>query len=154
MPLEPISIARAKVGKGVFATRHIKAGELICVMKGDKVSSKQLSIESARRRNILVDPLQIDNDTYLLLSQPYLYINHSCDPNAGLKNSVNLTAITNINKGEEILYDYSTTWYDGMECKCGSKNCRKHISDYFTIPLRIRKKYKVLEIVPKFIPDN
>ncbi len=154
MPSEPVRISKSKYGKGVFATKNIKTGELICIMKGKKVSSKQLDIESARQRNVLVDPFQIDNDSYLLLKQPYLFINHSCEPNAGLKNSVYLTAIRNIKKGEEILYDYSTTWYEGMECQCGSENCRKHISDYFTIPTSVRKKYKELGIIPKFISDK
>lgn len=148
-----IYIAKSKFGKGVFAGRDIKKGELICVMQGKKITSEQLSIESQRKRNILVDPLQIDQDLYIILKEPYLFINHSCDPNAGLKNSVELIAIKKIRKDEEIFYDYSTTWYDGMECKCGSKSCRKHISDYFTIPKKIRKKYKNLGIIPKFIPE-
>ncbi|HSX19224.1 MAG TPA: SET domain-containing protein-lysine N-methyltransferase [Candidatus Saccharimonadales bacterium] len=154
MPSEPFYVAVSKFGKGVFASRDIKSGERICTMSGKRVSSKQLGFESDRKRNLLVDPFQIGADAYLMLEEPYLLINHSCSPNAGLKNGVNLTAIKNIKKGEEIFYDYSTTWFDGMECKCGSPNCRKHISNYMTIPPEIRKEYRKLDIIPDFIPKD
>lgn len=150
---EPITVKPSKFGRGVFATRHIKKGELICRMKGQKISDHELGTTEELGRSIVVDPLQINTSEYLNLYEPYVLINHSCDPNAGLKNIVDLIAIKSIKKGEQILYDYSTTWYDGMECHCGSKKCRKHISDYYSIPKRIRKMYRKLDIVPPFIVE-
>ncbi len=148
---EPIYIAGTKFGNGVFATRDIGNGELICVMVGKKITAKQLDRITKKNRNILVDPLQIAEDAYIDLDIPYLYINHSCDPNAGLRNSVMLFAIKPIKKDKEIFYDYSTTWFDGFDCACGSKLCRKHISDFYTIPPKVRTKYKRLNIIPDFI---
>lgn len=149
--VEPIYVAKSKFGRGVFAARKIRKGESICVIKGKKVSSRYLYLIIKQGRNILVDPLQIDYDKFIIMDEPYLLINHSCEPNAGLRNNVNLFAIKKIKKDEEIYYDYSITWFDGFNCQCGSKNCRKHISDYFTIPMKVRLKYKQLRIIPEFI---
>ncbi len=53
--------------------------------------------------------------------------------------------------GGEINYDYSTTWFDGFNCNCGSKSCRGHIGDFSAIPKAVQKKYKKLGIIPDFI---
>jgi len=148
---EPIYVSKSRFGKGVFASRDIKKGELICVMRGKKITTKQLQLVTDQGRNILTDPLQIGKDKYLSLDKPYLYLNHSCQPNAGLKDNVNLLAIENIPKDEEIFYDYSTTWFDGFLCNCNNKNCRKYISDFYTIPPTQRNRYHKLGVVSNFI---
>jgi SET domain-containing protein len=58
-----------------------------------------------------------------------MFINHSCDPNCETseeKGHVWITAIRNVDAGEEITYDYCL--YDGGEdealCNCGAKKCR------------------------------
>ena len=56
------------------------------------------------------------------------FVNHSCDANTTAKNFSDV-AKRDISKGEEITADYteelpSNTY---MECKCGSKNCKKII---------------------------
>lgn len=148
---EPICVSKSKFGKGVFAVKNIHRGERICIMKGKRIQSKDFSRETQRGRNTLADPFQIGIDQYLLLDEPYLFINHSCDPNAGLKNNIDLIAIRKIRQGEEILYDYSTVWFEGFACKCGSPKCRKNVSEFYTIPDPIRKRYKKLGIIPSFI---
>ena len=65
-----------------------------------------------------------------------------------------MIAICDIKKDEEIAYDYSSTWYDGFECKCSSRNCRGHIGDFSGIPKAVQKKYLRLGIIPDFIKDN
>lgn len=37
-----------------------------------------------------------------------LYINHSCSPNSGIKNSVKIVAMKNIRR-DEVVFDYSTS---------------------------------------------
>ncbi|MHB8630096.1 MAG: SET domain-containing protein-lysine N-methyltransferase [Aggregatilineales bacterium] len=56
-------------------------------------------------------------------------INHSCDPNAGVKGQNVLVARRDIAPGEEICFDYETTDTQGMNfvCRCGSPKCRKRI---------------------------
>lgn len=62
--------------------------------------------------------------------------NHSCEPNAGIRNAVSLVALRGIRAGEEICYDYVMTDCTlgnlptvSMECKCGTKSCRGTITD-------------------------
>jgi uncharacterized protein len=65
------------------------------------------------------------------------YVNHSCDPNAGLIDSTTLVAMRDIEPDEEITFDYATVnsgvvgsdiETDNFECYCGSANCRQWIS--------------------------
>ncbi len=149
-----IYVSKSKIkGEGVFASRDIKKEEKICKMRGEKITAKDLYKTSQLGRDIVVDPLQISEDNYLNMIRPYVLINHSCEPNAGIKNE-NLVAIKKIKEGEEITYDYSSTWFDGFNCKCGSKVCRGHIGDFSGIPKNTQRKYLQLEIVPDFIKNN
>ena len=56
--------------------------------------------------------------------------NHSCDPNTSYT-GLNVTALRNIKKGEELTLDYASFLDQNMEpfqCQCGSLNCRGIIS--------------------------
>lgn len=145
---------KSKFGKGVFAKQTIKKGELICIMQGKRLEANQLGEIAKKGRKILVDPLQIGKEVFLDLDSPYLYFNHSCNPNAGIKNNIELIAIKDIARDEEIYFDYSTTWFDGFICECGNMNCRTYIADYYSIPKHVRKKYKKLGVVSTFIKDE
>ncbi|MDO8627955.1 MAG: SET domain-containing protein-lysine N-methyltransferase, partial [Candidatus Diapherotrites archaeon] len=73
------------------------------------------------------------------------FLNHSCNPNCGLKGLNKITAMKKIGIGEEISIEYSTivdlkSW--DMECMCASKNCRKIIKSYKFLPENLKKKYK------------
>jgi hypothetical protein len=55
------------------------------------------------------------------------YVNHSCNPNAGLSGQIGLVAMREIEPGEEVCFDYAmcdTMPYDEFECECGAANCR------------------------------
>jgi hypothetical protein len=77
--------------------------------------------------------LQVDDDAFLLSTAegPADWINHSCDPNAGLRGQISLVAMRDIRRGEEICFDYATSDgsdYDEFDCHCGSVLCRGRIS--------------------------
>lgn len=62
-------------------------------------------------------------------------------------------AIKDIEKGEEITWDYSTTMDEDiweMDCNCGSKKCRKRIRDFKYLPKEIKERYVKLGIVPDY----
>lgn len=89
------------------------------------------------------NPLQISSDTFIDLIEPYNCFNHSCNPNAGIRNNGILFALRDINLGDEIMYDYSTTVDDviwNMECACLEKNCRKIIGDFQSLP-HVQKEF-------------
>lgn len=73
-----------------------------------------------------------------------MYLNHSCEPNAGIKNNRHLVAMRPIKKGEEIVFDYAMNNIDGwkMECECGSKNCRKVVLTFDALDNETKEKYR------------
>ena len=73
------------------------------------------------------------------------------------KNQAILVAIKNIQKGEEITLDYSTTMDEDdweLDCQCPSKNCRKKIRDFKYVPKEVQRRYIILGIVPKYILEH
>lgn len=149
-----IYISETDVGKGVFAKRPIKKGEMILRFRGELINSKQIKIrEKSRQRN----SLQIGNDKYIDLEKPGVLANHSCNPNAGIKEDKILVAIRNIKKDEEIRYDYSATMDEDdwtMKCRCHQKNCRKIVKDFKCLPKSTQKKYLRLNIAQRFIAEK
>ena len=133
-------------GIGLKAQRDIQAGEIVVVELGPVVSRKFIEvIESLTGYEC---NLCIGWDSYILhapLHEDYQggYINHSCDPNAGLLTNGVWCAIRDISQGEEVTCDYGTfETYPGwsMDCQCGSPHCRKTITaqDYKNDDLRKR----------------
>jgi SET domain-containing protein len=151
---------------GVFAAVPIKNGEVICVFKGEKMSISELMRRCENGEEKPGYPLQIGNEEYLDLDEPYVYINHSCSPNTGMRKEGELIALKDINPDEEITYDYSTTQWDTSdkwgedyeehwtmecECKCGSPKCRKLITEFDFLPVETKMKYIELEVLPDHI---
>lgn len=132
-------------GKGSFAPTNIKSGSKIFVFEGELVNRSEIRSRINKGDENLDDPLQIDDEMFLDLDERSLLINHSCDPNTAIREKVDLIAIRDIKKGEEITFDYSSTigtninWT--MACNCGSKNCRKEIGNVTTIPKDQLMKY-------------
>ena len=125
-----------KKGRGLYATRDIKAGTKIIDYIGKLITKKQTE-ESDKYDNGKPIYLFTINKRYDL-DGDYKFntarlINHSCNPNCevtgtGLK--VWVHAIKNINKGEEFSYDYGFSFdedYRNYPCRCGSKNCCGYI---------------------------
>lgn len=73
------------------------------------------------------------------------WINHSCDPNAGIRGQVSIVAMRRIHPGEEVCIDYAmcpTPRADDFSCACGSPRCRGHVSsDDWLLP-EIQQRYR------------
>jgi hypothetical protein len=143
-------------GKGAFATEKISKGELIIEFEGQRVSRSLINQRIANGEENIDDPLQIDDELFIVLDNSAYYFNHSCDPNSAIKGDDKLIAIRDVEKGEEITYDYSatvganiTSWT--MKCKCGSANCRKNLGNIMTIPKEQLDKYLAAGGVQRFI---
>ena len=143
-------VKKCRLGKGLLAASDIKKGELILEFNGPIISAA-----GAKRKGIHEgDVVQIGFNKYIDCTKPCVYVNHSCNPNAGVKDDIKLFAIKNIKAGEQITFDYSTVMDEDdweMDCKCGSKNCRKRIRDFKYLPKSLQKKYLKLGIVQGFI---
>ena len=105
--LRPVS---SEIGLGVFATRFIARGTLVRV-------HDQWDVCCAPEKFQKLDPLQRDTlerfaritrgGEYRMSWDIARFMNHSCEPNAGLSGQVVLVAMRDIRDGEEILYDYA-----------------------------------------------
>lgn len=120
----------AKGGKAVYATRPIPAGTLLVVWGGDVLDRRALERFSRTGRRLV---LQVDDDAFLLSTAegPADWINHSCDPNAGLRGQISLVAMRDIRRGEEVCFDYAMSDgsdYDEFDCSCGSPLCRGRVT--------------------------
>lgn len=62
------------------------------------------------------------------------FLNHSCEPNSYIDfNKLCLRALRDIEKGEEIRYNYMTTEYvlhEKFICDCGSRQCYKNVKGF------------------------
>jgi uncharacterized protein len=119
-----------KGGRGVFARRPIVPGELLAVFGGAVISAEQLRQASGEFRRL---SLQIDEDLFVVstVEGPADWVNHACDPNAGLRGQLSLVALRPIAAGEEVCYDYAMSdgsAYDEFACACGSHNCRGRVT--------------------------
>ncbi|MFN8413138.1 MAG: SET domain-containing protein [Anaerolineales bacterium] len=118
-------------GCGVFARMHIAKGELISLWGGTIVNKKDLDPSMPRFTQRV---LQVDEDIYILTAEnpePNDCFNHSCDPNLGFSGQIGLVAMRDIEKGEELTFDYAMSDggpYDEFDCYCGSPLCRKKVT--------------------------
>ncbi|MEK7620581.1 MAG: SET domain-containing protein-lysine N-methyltransferase [Patescibacteria group bacterium] len=119
-------------GLGVVANADMKKGEVIMVYGGIVVPRRE--IREYRKEGGHAG-IQLSEDFFMVPAsreelQTEGIINHSCDPNVGFRSQVELVAMRDINKGEEIFLDYAfvETDFDSFDCHCGSANCRARVS--------------------------
>jgi len=147
-PVTQIATA-GNIGHGLFATEPIAASREIMQFTGPHLTLAQVRAKGPLAANAL----QIGIDSYLDLDPPGRLVNHSCDPNAAVFDNVRLIALRDIDAGEEIRFDYSTTISDGwtMPCLCGSIHCRGVVAAFQLLPRALQQKYALLGCVQRFI---
>ena len=118
-------------GKAVFAREVIEPGELIGVWSGRIVTAEELDELPVDIRRHTV---QVEEGLYLASLSPDEapdFINHTCEPNAGLDGQVAIVALHRILPGEEVTIDYAMcdgSPYDEFDCACGSSLCRGRVT--------------------------
>ncbi len=130
-----------KFGKGVYAKANIKKGEIVAQFDGEFYDDHF----EHWTRDLQNHTIQCGENLWRDSKGLARLINHSCDPNCGIKRRFDVVAMRDIKKGEQITWDYEMTeksdWWR-LKCKCGSPLCRKVIGNYENMPPEIRKKYK------------
>jgi uncharacterized protein len=132
-----------KSGNSIFAIEPIKKGELIAVF-GGVVYEWEDFIHLPEREKMLC--IQVE-DRHFLVPRPISegdYVNHSCNPNAGLSGQIGLVAMRDIKIGEEVCFDYAmsdTMAYDEFECLCGASNCRGKVGGTDWQRPELQKRY-------------
>ncbi|MFC1687897.1 SET domain-containing protein [Patescibacteria group bacterium] len=130
-----VELRESTIGKGVFAKEKISKGEILIDARKDPGTYMPVSEADALWEKGYDYMMQVDDNTFAVTDNPEEleegdFVNHSCDPNCGIKNRLALAALRDIEPGEEITFDYAmseSTDYR-MKCQCGSKNCRGEIT--------------------------
>lgn len=130
-----------KYGRGVFAIKPIYRGEIVASFDGEIFDDDF----DEWMDDLLNHAIQFEKAKWRDSKGLARYINHSCEPNCGIKRLFDIVAMRTIESGEQITWDYEMTeknpWWK-MKCRCGSAYCRKVIGNYVRMPQAIRRKYK------------
>jgi SET domain-containing protein len=122
--------------KGLYASKNIKAKEIVIHYKGKLVTKKEVEKNPKFDNDKAIYLFNVNNRYDLDGDFEYndaRLINHSCNPNCevdgkGLK--LWIFALRDIKKGEELSYDYGFGYdkdYKQFICKCGANNCVGYI---------------------------
>jgi hypothetical protein len=132
-------------GFGSRAISVIPAGTSVATFGGTAMSRVDFSQYEADRRS---RSLQVDTNVIFLgppSREPGDSINHSCEPNCGMRNATTIVAMRDIAVGEELTFDYAmsdASDYDEFNCNCGTSLCRGRVraDDWRLDTLRHRYK--------------
>jgi SET domain-containing protein len=121
-------------GRGLFAIADIAKDEIVAVKGGHIVDGKTLREEITP----VLGPMEIQIGDDLFIAPvseeerelSMLYLNHSCDPNLGIRGEITFVAMRDIRSGEELTHDWALTDDDdySIECNCGAADCRKNLT--------------------------
>jgi hypothetical protein len=120
-----VRIGETPVGKGIFALRPFRRGQVIGVIQGVVCTDPQYGSAYC---------MDIGGNRSLEPIAPFRYLNHSCEPNAelvgitherhGPTGQLLLESTRDILPGEELTIDYAWQAEHAIPCHCGSQNCR------------------------------
>ena len=142
-------------GFGICATRPIKKGDIIFSgeEKAQRIVTKrhvEKNWNDEQKLNFRRYAYPVSEEIFVLWDEDpaeWAPQNHSCDANTGL-NGLNVVALRNIKKGEELTLDYSEFLDENMEsfdCRCGAVGCRGIVTGVSnnTVNSREQKFYAV-----------
>src|SRR3989338_6894627 len=114
-------------GDGLFATVKIFKGEHVVDYTdgpGRLLSLKEANSFYHKGSDYMI---QTGDDRFFIATntdelEDADFINHSCDPNCGIRGSLEIVAMRDIEPGEEITIDYAMSESSDlhMECSCSS----------------------------------
>ena len=105
------------LGKGIFAQEDLQKDEILFEFEGPILYwDESLPWDADGWTDDLHDhAVQIGETSWIANVGKGRYMNHSCDPNCGIKNTVQVVAMRDIKAGEELSYDYEMT-EDSVVC--------------------------------------
>src|SRR5690349_16107786 len=93
-----VEINDSKFGKGLFARKDLPANTVICKIDGPPMNFSDTIVLKEKESHTL----QVDLDKYIYCNLPFLFTNHSCNPNCGVNNNFEMITLVKINKGQEL----------------------------------------------------
>lgn len=122
------------MGIGIFTKQAIPTGTVLGLYHGVLRPYDQLTTAQKRYSNFLFKHPQ-HGELYVDASAAgnwTRFLNHSCDPNCtfaralrcGYMRVIYVRTRRPIRAGEQLFVDYGRDYFEGMDCKCGSKGCQ------------------------------
>jgi len=137
-------------GYGIYANRDIRKGEVI--FKGEGRAQRIITKRFVEKHWNEDEKLHFRRYAYPISDEVFILWdddpsewapqNHCCTPNTEF-DGLNVLAICDISKGQELTLDYANFLDEHMEpfdCQCGTKGCRGKISGQTGNSLNLREK--------------
>lgn len=130
-------------GFGLFTTDNISKDETLIVF-GAKYTDK-IGARIAKENGFYV--IQLDENLFsyeIPRTSNTWFVNHSCDPNAGMLDFCSIISIRDINQDEEITLDYvmlDDADSESFDCNCKTALCRRKVTPNDWKLLNLQKKY-------------
>ena len=143
----------ARFGKGVKAKRDLPSSQILLQVQGP-IITYQDTLALGDKESFC---LQVGDDRYIFPDYPFFVFNHSCEPNCGINQNLQLKTIRPVRAGEPLCWDYSTSMLERgwkLACSCGARNCRHLINDFDTLPLALQEYYMDLNIVLPYLAER
>jgi len=134
-------------GQGLFARRRIRQGEIVAIKGGHVYDARTLAKVKGR---VAASYIQIADGFFIgaltaaEVRRNKMFINHSCEPNLGIRGQIVYVALRDIAPGEELTYDWAMeeNRADRTRCRCDARRCRRVLSGRdWTIP-RLQRRYR------------
>lgn len=123
-----VRIGSTRVGKGVFAGKWYRIGEIVGEITGEVIREEGYGSEYC---------MDLEDGTCLEPAAPFRYLNHSCEPNCsftwhdlreeglpGIRRRMFLYVLRPIRAGDELTIDYAWPAWFAIPCRCGAATCR------------------------------
>ena len=120
-------------GQGLFAKEDIQKNEIVFIKSGRILTREQLFSSGVINSYFPIDDnyfLGVDEGSKEAEDNVKLFINHSCNPNCGIRGEITFVAIRDIAAGEELATDYAFVDNEdySFQCNCGEKQCRHTVT--------------------------
>lgn len=135
-------------GRGLFAREAIPRGEIVAVKGGriyDRAGWAKVAAELSPAE------IQIGDDHFIGpadasgVEANMLRLNHSCEPNCGVRGEITFVTMRDVAPEEELTIDYAMIDGDPeihMKCRCGSGRCRGSVSGADWALPRLQEEYR------------
>ncbi len=127
-------------GEGILATKNFFKGDTVMIgtIEADNIESNHSHAS------------QMGKNRFAIHGGYITKVNHSCNPNCGIKlndqSAHDFIAMRTIEIGDEITFDYAMRnyciEYFPDQCCCGADKCRGQITGWKDLPNDIKLKYK------------
>jgi SET domain-containing protein len=134
-------------GQGLFARQRIREGEIVAVKGGHILDRRALQRSPARGAGASIqigDGLYIGADTPREVRPNKLFINHSCEPNLGIRGEITFVALRDIAPGEELTYDWAMEEHarSRTRCACRAPSCRRILTGRDWMLPALQRRYR------------